>query len=69
MAAYLGCDAIKEEPQYCDVSNYAMQLTPFIELFGRKRIVKCADIGGAAASCPIETLEKLWKWLEVDCSV
>ncbi|HEY8007896.1 MAG TPA: sulfotransferase [Methylocella sp.] len=60
-------DAIKEEPQYCDVSNYAMQLTPFIELFGRKRInvLTLEEL----TSCPIETLEKLWKWLEVDCSV
>ena len=60
-------DAIKEEPQYCDVSNYAMQLTPFIELFGRERInvLTLEEL----TSCPNETLEKLWKWLEIDCSV
>jgi hypothetical protein len=30
--------AIKEDPHYIEVSDYAMQLTPYIERFGRDRV-------------------------------
>lgn len=60
-------DAIKEEPQYRDVSYYAMQLTPFIEYFGRERISVLTF--EELMSRPNETMKSLWKWLKVDCSV
>jgi hypothetical protein len=31
-------ETIRTEPQYLDVSHYAMQLVPFLELFGRDRV-------------------------------
>jgi Sulfotransferase family len=60
-------DAIKEEPQYRDVSYYAMQLTPFIELFGREKInvLTLEEL----TRDPNETMKGLWKWLNIDCSV
>jgi hypothetical protein len=59
--------ATKEEPQYCDVSYYAMQLSPFINLFGRGRInvLTLEEL----TSRPNETMKVLWTWLNVDCSV
>lgn len=60
-------DAIKNEPQYRDVSYYAMQLTPFIEYFGRERINVLTF--EELTSRPNETMKGLWKWLKVDCSV
>jgi hypothetical protein len=60
-------DAIKEEPQYREVSYYAMQLTPFIELFGKERIYLLTL--EELTSRPNETMKGLWKWLNVDCSV
>jgi len=60
-------DAIKERPLYCDVSYYAMQLTPFIEIFGRERIniLTFEEL----TSHPKETMKDLWKRLEIDFSV
>src|SRR5450631_423733 len=60
-------DAIKEEPLYCDVSYYAMQLTPFIKKFGRKRIHLLTF--EELTSYPKETMKDIWKWLEIDSSV
>jgi hypothetical protein len=59
-------DAIKEVPLYCNVSYYAMQLTPFIEKFGKERV---RLLTFELMSCPKETMKDIWKWLEIDSSV
>ena len=58
--------AIREDPQYTDTSNYAMQLAPYVELFGSDRI----------ATLTLEELSKdktnimrqLFTWLGVNAS-
>jgi hypothetical protein len=58
--------AIEEEPDYTDFSNYAMQLTPYVNLFGLDRIKvlvleeMAADASGVMKEC--------YAWLGVDAS-
>jgi hypothetical protein len=59
-------DAIRDDPQYCDVSHYAMQLAPFFDRFGREKIgILTLE---KLASSPIETMKLLYAWLRVDSS-
>ena len=60
-------DAIKNDPQFCDVSHYAMQLAPFLECFGRQQ-VKLFTFEELASS-PKETLKPIYEWLNVNHSV
>lgn len=57
-------EAIKTEPQYLDVSNYAMQLAPYLELFGPSRgmIVTFEQLTRA----PMTTMRQVFDWLGVD---
>lgn len=58
--------AIREEAQYIDASNYAMQLTPYLELFGLDKIATltfedlCQNTRRVA--------QNLFRWLGVDSS-
>jgi Sulfotransferase family len=58
--------AIKNDPQYCDVSYYAMQLAPYFRLFKRDQIRTLTFeelIGNTEAS-----IVSLLKWLNLDHS-
>jgi Sulfotransferase family len=59
-------DAIKNDPQYTDVSHYAMQLAPYSRLFARDQIkaITFEELTGNAN----ETLRSILRWLDVDCS-
>src|SRR5579871_5444493 len=56
--------AIKHEPQYVAVSNYAMQLAPFRERFGDDRIVVLTH--EELVRDPYTTMEVLYRWLGLD---
>ena len=58
--------AIRNDSQYRDVSNYAMQLKPYIETFGLERI-KTLTFEEMVAS-PLETVKQVFAWLDVDSS-
>jgi hypothetical protein len=60
-------EAVKTEPQYVDVSHYAMQLIPYLELFGRERVAVLTfeQLTGA----PEATMRALYDWLGLDGSV
>ncbi len=57
-------DALRSDPIYLAVSDYALQIRPFIEQFGRERvyITSLEDL----ASNPATELIALYRWLEVD---
>ncbi len=55
--------AICEEPDYGETSHYAMQLRPYIELFGRDR-VKTVTLERLEKK-PAETMRDLYGWLGV----
>jgi len=59
--------AIKNDPQYVDVSHYAMQLTPYFKLFPRDQIkaVTLEELIGNTRA----TVESIMRWLKVDCSI
>ncbi len=56
--------AIRDDPRFGDVSNYAMQLEPYLERFGRERIL-VLTLEEMTAS-PGETLGTVAAWLGVD---
>lgn len=56
--------AIQAEPHYTEVSHYAMQLRPFIELFGRERVHVLTF--EALTADPAAALAPIWRWLGVD---
>ena len=58
--------AIRKDAQYLDVSNYAMQLTPYIRLFGKDRI-KTLTYEELIRN-PLDTVKGIFDWLGVDSS-
>ena len=58
--------AIQTMKHFTDVSNYAMQLKPYIEIFGRDRVM--AITVEELTDNTVETLQSIFKWLEVDAS-
>jgi hypothetical protein len=59
--------AIRTEPQYLDVSHYAMQLTPYLDLFGPARVAVLTY--EELTRAPVATMCRLYEWLGVDSSV
>jgi Sulfotransferase family len=57
-------EAFKEEPQYVDVSNYEMQLQPYLTLFGADRVAVLTF--EQLTRAPTETMRSLYAWLGVD---
>ena len=56
--------AFRQEPHYREVSHYAMQLKPYLDLFGRDR-VKALTLEALNAD-PEAALSGLFEWLGVD---
>lgn len=56
--------AMKRMSCYTDVSYYAMQLRPYLHLFGRDRVL--AFTLEELSSTPAETLRRIFAWLQVD---
>jgi hypothetical protein len=56
--------AIQDEAQYTDVSYYARQLRPYLELFGSERIATLTF--EELTADPQAALGQLFRWLEVD---
>lgn len=59
--------AIKHDPQYRDVSYYAMQLAPYFDIFRRDQIETLTF--EALTSNPNQTMASIFRWLKVDCRV
>ena len=57
-------EAIRRNPHYRAVSHYAMQIAPYLELFGRERVYSLTLERLAAA--PREEMRALYRWLDVD---
>jgi hypothetical protein len=57
-------EAIKAEPQYLDVSHYAMQLTPYLDLFGPDRVAILSF--EQLIEDPLTAMHPLYEWLDVD---
>ena len=55
--------AIKEEPHYTEVSNYAMQLAPYIARFGRERVYVLSFEG--LTRDPSQAVRGVFEWLGV----
>ncbi len=56
--------AIRREPDYREVSFYAMQLKPYLELFGRRQVTSLTL--EELRSAPGPTLNRLFRWLELE---
>lgn len=56
--------AIKNDPQYCDVSYYAMQLAPYFEIYRRDQIKTLTF--EELISDPNQTMASIFHWLKVD---
>lgn len=56
--------AIQNDPQYSDVSNYAMQLAPYVQLFGRDR-VKILTLEKLIGN-PAKAIGSIHRWLRVE---
>jgi hypothetical protein len=56
--------ALKKDTQYVDTSNYAMQLTPWIDLFGLHRIKTIVFEDFASDPCLV--IQDVYRWLGVD---
>ena len=56
--------AVREDPDYRETSHYAMQLRPYIDLFGRDR-VKAMTLERLGAQ-PEEVMRDLYGWLGVE---
>ena len=57
---------IKNEPEIINVGYYAMQLKPYLEVFGRERVF-ILTLESLQAN-QAETLQAIFEWLEVDGS-
>jgi len=57
-------EAIKSDPQYLDVSHYAMQLTPYLDLFGPERVAVLSF--EQLTYDPRAAMRPLYEWLDVD---
>ena len=60
-------EAIKTDPQYLDVSHYAMQLTPYLDLFGPDRIAILSF--EQLTRSPVTAMRPLYEWLDVDATL
>lgn len=60
-------DAIRDEPHYREVSHYAMQLAPYLRLFGADRVR--ALTFEALVADPAGELHSIFEWLGVDSDV
>lgn len=56
--------ALRENPFYCQVSDYAMQIRPYLDTFGADRVFILA-LEELSAS-PAEEFHRLYSWLSVD---
>jgi hypothetical protein len=57
-------DAIRQNPQYLDVSNYAMQLAPYFACFGPERVFTLTF--EELTYQTVATMRRLYTWLGVD---
>jgi len=57
---------MKKVPDITDISYYAMQLRPYIDIFGHNRVMTLTLEELSAA--PKETLQQIFRWLGVDSS-
>ena len=59
--------AIKNDPQYCDVSHYAMQLRPYLALFKRDqlKILTFEEL----VSDTTQAIVSIFSWLNLDSSL
>jgi len=60
-------EAIRTEPQYLDVSNYIMQLEPYLDLFGSNRVAIVTF--EQLIRAPMITMLQLFTWLGVERTV
>jgi hypothetical protein len=60
-------EAVRTEAQYLDVSHYAMQLVPFLDLFGRERVAVLTF--EQLTRAPVPTMRTLYDWLGVDSAI
>jgi hypothetical protein len=58
--------AIREDPHYTDTSNYAMQLAPYVELFGSDRIATLTF--EELSKNTSNVIQQLFTWLGVNAS-
>jgi hypothetical protein len=58
--------AIREDSYYRDVSNYALQLEPYLDLFGKENLL-CLTLEELKGQ-PDQELGRLFAWLGVDSS-
>jgi hypothetical protein len=56
--------AIREDPDYVETSNYALQMRPYLALFGRERVM--AITTESLARHPEDTMAGVYRWLGVD---
>ena len=56
--------AIRENPQYVDVSNYPLQLEPYFQQFGRDKVLTLTFEEMVAN--PVKVIRNVFEWLEVD---
>lgn len=56
--------AVRQQPHYREVSHYAMQLAPFLEVFGPKQ-VKTLTLE-AMRDDAVEVVQDLFRWLGID---
>ncbi len=60
-------EAIMADPQYLDVSHYAMQLTPYLDMFGPYRMAVLSY--EQLTHDPITAMRPLYEWLDVDATL
>jgi hypothetical protein len=58
--------AVRSEPQYLDVSYYAMQVRPYLDLFGPERVAVLTF--EQLTATPVPTMRLLYGWLGLDGS-
>lgn len=56
--------AVMSEPDYTDTSHYAMQLKPYIDLFGKKNVM--AITSESLFANPASVMSDVYTWLGVD---
>lgn len=57
-------DAILQEPHYMDVSNYALQLRPYLMHFGADNVMVLTF--EELTKTPLQTVQKVFSWLGID---
>jgi hypothetical protein len=59
-------NAIQENPLYCNVSNYSLQLQPYLQQFGSNKVMVFTF--EEMVSEPESTIRKIFEWLGVDAN-